>query len=73
MALSPAQVARALPGGHPSSGRIGAQVSGAQILILAEDEGPNQGLFQKLCFLHSPHKQSYLKIFLYERNMDSIL
>jgi hypothetical protein len=41
-------VVRALSAGKLSSCREGAQISGIQICLLAEDECPKQGLSQKL-------------------------
>jgi len=41
-------VVRALSAGKLSSCREGAQISGVQTCLLAEDEGPKQGLSQKL-------------------------
>ena len=49
MALLPALVVRALPGGHLSPGGEGVWMSGSQICFLAKDEGLKRGLFQKLC------------------------
>ena len=40
---------RALSAGKLSSYREGAQMSGVQTSLLAEDEGPKQDLSQKLC------------------------
>ena len=40
---------RALSAGKLSSSREGAQISGIWTSLLAEDEGPKQDLFQKLC------------------------
>ena len=40
---------RALSAGKLSSYREGAQISGVQTSLLAEDEGPKQDLSQKLC------------------------
>jgi hypothetical protein len=48
-------VVRALSAGKLSSCREGAQISGVQTCLLAEDEGPKQGLSQKLCSFCSPH------------------
>jgi hypothetical protein len=42
-------VARVLSAGKHSSCREGAQISGVQTCLLAEDEGLKQGLSQKLC------------------------
>jgi hypothetical protein len=42
-------VVRVLSPGKLSSCREGAQISGVWICLLAEDEGPQQGLSQKLC------------------------
>jgi hypothetical protein len=42
-------VVRALCAGKLSSYREGAQISGVQTSLLAEDEGPKQDLSQKLC------------------------
>jgi hypothetical protein len=39
---------RVLSAGKLSSYREGAQISGIQTCLLAEDEGPKQGLSQKL-------------------------
>ena len=44
---------RVLSAGKLSSCREGAQRSGVQTCQLAEDEGPKQGLFQKMCCLCS--------------------
>jgi hypothetical protein len=41
-------VVRALSAGRLSSFREGAQISGIQTYLLAEDEGPKQDLSQKL-------------------------
>jgi hypothetical protein len=49
MALSPAPVVKALPGGHLSSGREGGQMSEAQICFLNKDEDPKESLSQELC------------------------
>ena len=46
---------RALSAGKLSSCREGAQRSGIQTCLLAEDEGPKQGLSQKMCCLCSLH------------------
>ena len=46
---------RVLSAGKLSSCREGTQKSGVQTCLLAEDEGPKQGLFQKMCCLCSPH------------------
>jgi hypothetical protein len=46
---------RLLSAGHLSSDGKGAQMSGAQICFLAEDEGLKWGLSQKLCCFCSPH------------------
>jgi hypothetical protein len=40
---------RALSAGKLSSCREGAQISGIRTCLLAEDEGPKQGLSQKPC------------------------
>ena len=40
---------RVLSAGQLSSCREGAQISGVWTFLLAEDEGPKQGLSQKLC------------------------
>ena len=45
----------ALSAGKLSSYREGAQISGIQTSLLAEDEGLKQDLFQKLCCFCSPH------------------
>jgi hypothetical protein len=42
-------VVKALSAGNLSSYREGAQISGIQTSLLAEDEGPKQDLSQKLC------------------------
>jgi hypothetical protein len=42
-------VVRTLSAGKLSSYREGAQISGVQMSLLAEDEGPKQDLSQKLC------------------------
>ena len=44
---------RVLSAGKLSSCREGAQRSGIQTCLLAEDEGPKQGLSQKMCCLCS--------------------
>jgi hypothetical protein len=53
-------VVRVVSAGKLSSCREGAQRSGIQICLLAEDEGPKQGLSQKMCCLCSlqayPHR-----------------
>ena len=46
---------RALSAGKLSSCREGAQISGIQTCLLAEDEGLKQGLSQNLCSFCSPH------------------
>ena len=46
---------RALSAGKVSSCREGAQRSGVQTCLLAEDEGLKQGLSQKMCCLCSLH------------------
>ena len=38
-----------------SSCREAAQISGVQTCLLAEDDGPKQGLSQKLCRFYSPY------------------
>jgi hypothetical protein len=48
LALSSVSAVRALSVGKLSSCREGAQISGVQTFLLAEDEGPKQGLSQKL-------------------------
>jgi hypothetical protein len=48
-------VVRVLSTGKLSSCREGAQISGIQTCLLAEDEGPKQGLSQKMCCLCSLH------------------
>ena len=44
---------RVLSAGKLSSCREGAKISGVQTCLLAEDEGLEQGLSQKMCCLHS--------------------
>jgi hypothetical protein len=51
LALSWLSVLRALSTGKLSSCIEGAQISGIRTCLLAEDEGPKQGLTQKLCCL----------------------
>ena len=46
---------RALSAGKLSSCREGGQISGIWTCLLAEDEGPKQGLSQNLCSFCSPH------------------
>ena len=46
---------RVLSAGKLSSCREGAQISGGQTCLLAEDEGPKQSLLQNLCSFCSPH------------------
>ena len=46
---------RALSAGKLSSCREGGQISGIQTCLLAEDEGPKQGLSQNLCSFCNPH------------------
>ena len=56
LALSSFSVVIVLSAGKLSSCREGAQRSGVQTCLLAEDEGPKQGLSQKmfcLCSLHA--------------------
>ena len=53
--LSRVSVVRVLSAGKLSPCREGAQISGLQTCLLAEDEGPVQGLSQKLCYLCSLH------------------
>jgi hypothetical protein len=48
-------VVRALSGGKLSSCREGGQISGLWTCLLAEDEGPKQGLSQNVCSFCSPH------------------
>ena len=56
---------RALSAGKLSSCREGAQISGIQTCLLAEDEGPKQGLSQQLCSFYSRH--SHLHSLVSER------
>ena len=58
---------RVLSAGKLSSCREVAQISGIQTCLLAEDEGPKQGLSQKLCSFFSPH--SHLCRLVSERSM----
>jgi hypothetical protein len=46
---------RVLSAGKLSSCREGAQISGIWTCLLAEDEGPKQGLSQRICCLCSLH------------------
>ena len=55
LALSWVSVVRVLSAGKLFSCREGAQISGIQTCILAEDEGLKQGLSQKMCCLCSLH------------------
>jgi hypothetical protein len=48
-------VVRVLSAGKLSSCREGAQISGIQTCLLAEDEGLKQGLSQKMCCFCSLH------------------
>ena len=57
---------RALSAGKLSSYREGAQISGIWTSLLAEDEGPKQGLSQKLCSFCSWH--SHLHRLVSERS-----
>ena len=57
---------RALSAGKLSSYREGAQISGIQTCLLAEDEGLKQGLSQKLCSFCSQH--SHLHSLVSERS-----
>jgi hypothetical protein len=43
-------VVRALSAGKLSPHREGAEISGFRTSLLAEDDGPEQDLMQKLCF-----------------------
>jgi hypothetical protein len=63
-ALSWVSVVRVLSAGKLSSCREGAQRSGVQTCLLAEDEDPKQSLFQKMCHFCSPH--SHLHRFVSE-------
>jgi hypothetical protein len=56
----------ALSAGMLSSCSQGAQISGFQTCLLSEDEGPKQGLFQKLCSFCSRH--SHLHNIVFERS-----
>jgi hypothetical protein len=49
-------VVRVLSAGKLSSCREGAQISGVRTCLLAEDEGLEQGLSQKLCFFYLSQK-----------------
>ena len=49
LALSLVSVVRVLSAVKLSSCREGARISGVRTCVLAEDEGPKQGLSQKLC------------------------
>jgi hypothetical protein len=49
-------VVRALSAGKLSSYMEGAQISGVRTFLLAEDEGPKQDLFQKMCCFGLPQK-----------------
>ena len=55
LALFCVSVVRALSAGKLSSCLEGAQILGFQTYLLAEDEGPKQGLSQKKCCLCSLH------------------
>jgi hypothetical protein len=55
LAVSRVSVGRVLSAGKLSSCREGAQISGVQTCLLAEDEGLKQGLFLNLCSICSPH------------------
>ena len=57
---------RALCASKLSSCREGAQISGVQTCLLAEDEGSKQGLSKKLCNFCSRH--SHLHILVSERS-----
>jgi hypothetical protein len=55
LGLSLVSVVRALSAGKLSSFREGGQLSGVRTCLLADDEGPKQGLSQNLCSFCSPH------------------
>jgi hypothetical protein len=55
LVLSWVSVVRLLSAGKLSSCREGAQISGIQTCLLAEDKCPKPGLSQKLCHFCSPH------------------
>jgi hypothetical protein len=55
-------VVRVLAVGKFSSCREGAQISGVQICLLTEDEGPKQGPSQKLCCFCSLHSQLHMLV-----------
>jgi hypothetical protein len=52
-------VVRVLSAGKLSSCREVAQISGVQTCLLAEDEGPKQGLSQNLCCFCSRYSHLY--------------
>jgi hypothetical protein len=60
--LSCFSVFRALSAGKCSSCREGAQRSGVQTCLLAEDEGPKQGLSQMICCLRSLHAHLHRQV-----------
>ena len=53
-----------------SSCREAAQISGVQTCLLAEDDGPKQGLSQKLCRFYSPYSHFCRLVSEESRNQD---
>jgi hypothetical protein len=63
-------VVRSLSAGKLSSCREGGQISGIWTCLLAEDEGPKQGLSQNLCSFCSPHSHLCRLVLAVSRNQD---
>jgi hypothetical protein len=66
-------VVRVLSVGKLSSCREGTQISGFRTCLLAENEGPKQGLFQKLCSFCSRHSHLHRLVSERSRTRDGSL
>ena len=64
---------RVLSAGKLSSCREGAQISGIQTCLLAEDEGLKQGLSQKICCFCSLHAHLHRLVSKGSRTQDGSL